>query len=162
MNEKKYAEQICGYFDEIATAMSEIENEINNLYICSPDDIELSVEKINEYKQCTEELFGYIDEICDEDKTGELRKAVQAVCDRKEIRDEYECIYEARQEIQATAYRMIKFIPQVSDRLARQKEKTLEDIKLNNTSQSAHASKYYSAVNDDLDTYHFSRKSRSI
>ena len=142
--------------------MRELEVEINNLYVCQPDDIALSVEKINEYRKYTDELFEEVYKICDEDETRNLRKAVKAVCDRKEIDDDFCDVYEAGQEINAVVYRIVNLIPRVSDRLTRQKEKTLQEIKDNNGSQSAHASKYYAAVNNDLNNYHFARKNRSI
>ena len=41
-------------------------------------------------------------------------------------------------------------------------EKTLEEIKKNNTSQSAQASKYYSAVNDSQESGRLSYRSRTI
>lgn len=162
MENKDNIQIVCDYLFEIEDIMRELEIEINNLYVCQPDDIALSVEKINEYRNYTDELFEEVYKICDEDETGNLRKAVKAVCDRKEIDDDFCKVYEAGQEINAVAYRIVNLIPRVSDRLTRQKEKTLQEIKDNNGSQSAHASKYYAAVNNDLNNYHFSRKSRSI
>ncbi|MBE6842836.1 MAG: hypothetical protein E7510_08425 [Ruminococcus sp.] len=162
MENKDNIQIVCDYLFEIEDIMRELEIEINNLYVCQPDDIALSVEKINEYRNYTDELFEEVYKICDEDETGNLRKAVKAVCDRKEIDDDFCNVYEAGQEINAVAYRIVNLIPRVSDRLTRQKEKTLQEIKDNNGSQSAHASKYYAAVNNDLNNYHFSRKSRSI
>lgn len=162
MENKDNIQIVCDYLFEIEDIMRELEIEINNLYVCQPDDIALSVEKINEYRNYTDELFEEVYKICDEDETGNLRKAVKAVCDRKEIDDYFANVYEAGQEINAVAYRIVNLIPRVSDRLTRQKEKTLQEIKDNNGSQSAHASKYYAAVNNDLNNYHFSRKSRSI
>ena len=162
MENKDNIQIVCDYLFEIEDIMRELEIEINNLYVCQPDDIALSVEKINEYRNYTDELFEEVYKICDEDETGNLRKAVKAVCDRKEIDDDFCNVYEAGQEINAVAYRIGNLIPRVSDRLTRQKEKTLQEIKDNNGSQSAHASKYYAAVNNDLNNYHFSRKSRSI
>lgn len=162
MENKGNIQIVCDYLFEIEDIMRELEIEINNLYVCQPDDIALSVEKINEYRNYTDELFEEVYKICDEDETGNLRKAVKAVCDRNEIDDYFANVYEAGQEINAVAYRIVNLIPRVSDRLTRQKEKTLQEIKDNNGSQSAHASKYYAAVNNDLNNYHFSRKSRSI
>lgn len=162
MENKDKVQIVCDYLFEIEDIMRELEVEINNLYVCQPDDIALSVEKINEYRKYTDELFEEVYKICDEDETRNLRKAVKAVCDRKEIDDDFCDVYEAGQEINAVVYRIVNLIPRVSDRLTRQKEKTLQEIKDNNGSQSAHASKYYAAVNNDLNNYHFARKSRSI
>lgn len=162
MDYREHTEVICDYLEQISDIMLEIEREINTLYVCSPDDISLAVEKINEYRDYTDEIFEEIYKICDQDDTGNLRKAVKAVCDRKDIDDEFSEVYEAGQEVNAVAHRIVKLIPRVSDRLTRQKEKTLQEIKENNGSQSAHASKYYATVNDERDNYHFSRKSRSI
>ena len=85
MENKDNIQIVCDYLFEIEDIMRELEIEINNLYVCQPDDIALSVEKINEYRNYTDELFEEVYKICDEDETGNLRKAVKAVCDRKEI-----------------------------------------------------------------------------
>lgn len=158
----KASAEVCNCFDEICQVLLEMETEINCLFTCNPDDIDVCVERIDKYKEITDEIFDEIDDICSEDESGELRKATLPLSDRKDIIDELADVFEKRQEINAVACRIQNTIPMVQTRLKKSMEKTLEEIKKNNTSQSAQAARYYSAVNSSEQPARLSQKSRSI
>ncbi|MCQ2464563.1 MAG: hypothetical protein MJ095_03165 [Oscillospiraceae bacterium] len=162
MDYKETAEYICSCFDEMSEVLLETENEINNLFVCSPDDVDVSVERIEKYREITDEIQNEINSACSEDESGELKKAVMPLTDRKDVAEEYVFVFEKRQEINAIIYRIQNAIPMVSERLKKTMEKTLEEIKENNTGQSAQAARYYSAVNATQQPSRLSQKSRSI
>lgn len=162
MNNSDLALEVCECFDEINEVLLETENEINCLFSCHPDDIDVCVERIEKYKEITDEIFADISQICSEDETGELKKATEPLTDRKDVADIYINVFEKRQEINAVAYRIMNAIPMVKDRLNKSMEKTLEEIRKNNTSQSAQASRYYNAVSSTQEPQRFSQKNRSI
>ena len=147
MENYELIESVCSCFDEIIEVFSEIEKEVNELYICSPDDVDVSVERINKYREIADDIFGEIEQICGEDESGELKKATEPRIDRKEVKDEFVQVYEKRQDVNAVAFRIQSTIPMVEDRLKKAMEKTLEEIRENNSGQGAKAAKYYSAVN---------------
>lgn len=158
----KNINEICECLNEIEEIMLEVEYEMNYLFTCDIDDIEFSMEKIDQYRQMTDEIFAEIDNLCEEDETGMLKKAVLPRTDRKDICDDVECIFELRQELNAVIHRVATLQPQVIKRFNKEKEKMLEEIKNNNIGQSAKAAKYYSAINDNANGYHFSPKDRTI
>ena len=71
-------------------------------------------------------------------------------------------VFEKRQDVNAVASRIQGIIPIVEERMRRGMEKTLQEIRENNTSQSAQASRYYNAVNDSTNPQRLSQKRRSI
>ncbi len=162
MNYREAAEQICVCLDEIEEVFLEMENEINTLFVCDPDDVEVSAERIEKYREIADEIFADIRQICDEDETGTLRTAVNPLTDRRDVAEECTDVFEKRQDVNAVVYRIQNTIPMVSDRLKKAMEKTLEEIKANNTGQSAQAARYYSAVNATQQPSRLSQKSRSI
>jgi NTP pyrophosphatase (non-canonical NTP hydrolase) len=156
------AQEICLYLDEIQQLLLEMETEVNNLFSCPPDEIEVSNERITKYREIIDEVFEDIDAVCAEDPDGLLKKAVHPRTNRSDIPDELADVFEKRQEINAVAFRINDIIPMVEKRLRKSMEKTLEEIKQHNSSQSAQASKYYNAVGGDTTVRHFSQKNRSI
>lgn len=164
MDNSERTAQICSCFDEIVEVLLEMEKEIGELYVCSPDDVDISVERINKYREITDEIFTEIDSLCAEDETGELKKATEPLTDRKDVAEEYVEVFEKRQEVNAVAYRISAAIPMVQDRLKKSMDRVLEEIKENNNGQSAKAAKFYSAVNETQGQGYrgFSQKSRII
>ncbi|WP_044974529.1 hypothetical protein [Ruminococcus sp. HUN007] len=148
MENNERTAQICSCFDEIVEVLLEMEKEIGELYVCSPDDVDISVERINRYREITDELFAGIDSLCAEDETGELKKATEPLTDRKDVAEEYAVVFEKRQEVNAVAYRISAAIPMVQDRLKKSMDRVLEEIRENNSGQSAKAARFYSAVNE--------------
>lgn len=162
MNYREASEQICLFFEETEEVMLEMEQEINNLYTCSPDDMEVSVYRIESYRELIDEILADIDSVCETDDTGELKKAVSPKADRKDILPELSAVFEKRQDINAVIFRMQNIIPLVQGRLKKSMEKTLEEIKENNSGQSAKAARYYDAVSATQEPSRLSRKIRSI
>ena len=162
MDYSEAAKELCLCLNEMEEVFLETENEINCLYTCSPDDIDVCVERIERYREISDEIFAEIEAICAKDESGELKKAVSPRTDRKDVAEDLVCVFEKRQDINAIACRIQNTIPMVQDRLKRSMKKTLEEIKKNNTSQSAQASKYYSAVNDSQESGRLSYRSRTI
>lgn len=162
MSNSSLSEEVCQCFDEIKQVLLEMETEINCLFTCDPDDIDVCVERIEKYKEITDEIFADINEICREDETGELKKAAEPLTDRKDVSESFTDVFEKRQEINAVAYRIKNTIPMVQTRLQKSMEKTLEEIRKNNTSQSAQASRYFNAVNSTQTSSRLSQKNRTI
>lgn len=162
MDYKESAQEICHYLEEIYELLLEMEIEVNNLFSCPPDDIEVCNERVTKYREIIDEVFGDIYAVCDTDPEGLLKKAVMPKTDRADIPDFLEEVFEKRQELNAVAFRINDIIPMVEKRLKKSMERTLEEIKQNNSSQSARASKYYGAVSDEEPVRHFSQKNRSI
>ena len=162
MDHSESAEIICRCYDELSEVLLETEIEISGMFTCPPDDLDVAVERINQYREITDEISAEIDAICAEDESGELKKAVMPQTDRKDVPDELVPVFEKRQEINAIIYRIQNTIPMVQDRLKKSMEKTLEEIKENNAGQSAKAARYYSAVTDVQNDSSFSRKNRII
>ena len=164
MDHSECTEQICSCYDEIIEVLLEMEKEIGELYICSPDDVDVSVERINQYREITDEIFAEVNAICEQDESGELRKATDPLTDRKDVAEEYAGIFEKRQDVNAVAYRISAAIPMVKDRLKKSMDRILEEIKENNTGQSAKAARFYSAVNETQNDSQrgLSQKSRII
>ncbi len=162
MDNNERVEVICGLFDEMTEVLLETENEVNELYICSPDDIDVSVDRINKYREITDDILAEIDSVCAEEESGELKKATLPLTDRKDVSPDFVPVFEKRQDVNAVICRIQSAIPMVQDRLKRAMEKTLEEIKENNSGQSAKAARYYNAVNDSQNSYNFTRKSRII
>ncbi len=158
----KNINEICECLNEIKEIMLEVEFEMNFLFTCGIDDIEFSMEKIGQYRQMTDEIFSEIDNLCEEDETGMLKKAVLPRTDRKDVCDEVERIFELRQDLNAVINRVKILQPQVVKRFQKEKEKMLEEIKKNNAGQSAKAAKYYNTINDDSNGYHIPPKGRKI
>jgi len=162
MNYTELSEQICSRFDEMEEVLLETELEINNLFTCSPEDMDVSTGRIEQYREITDEIQEEIDEICAEDESGELKKAVMPRTDRKDVADECIAVFERRQDINAVIFRIQSAIPMVTERIKKTMDRTLEEIKENNSGQSAQAAKYYSTVNAGQQPARLSQKSRSI
>ena len=162
MDNNERAEVICGLFDEMTEVLLETENEVNELYTCSPDDIDVSVERINKYREITDEILAEIDSVCAGEETGELKKATLPLTDRMDVSPDFVEVFEKRQDVNAVICRIQAAIPMVKDRLKKAMEKTLEEIKENNSGQSAKAARYYNAVNDSQNSYNLTKKSRTI
>lgn len=154
--------KICNLLDEAEEIMLELEKEINFLFECNPDEVEECSENIEHYKLITDEIFEEINEYCNKDETGMIRKAVSPKCDRYEITDDLECIFEKRQQVNAAVFRISDVIPMVENRLKKAMDRTIEKIKENNTSQIAQASRFYNSFEDDKEAARFSQKIRTI
>ncbi len=153
--------KICDCYEETEKVLLELEKAINYLFVCSPEEVFITNENIIQYRQMAEELMTAAEEICKSDVTGSLSKAADPQSSRKDIDDNTECIFNARQNINAVLFRIKNVIPQVEKRISKEKDKCMEKIKNNNISQSANVSKYFSAVVNDNDQFHLG-KNRSI
>lgn len=162
MNYTELSEEIFCRFDEMEEVLLETEQEINNLFVCSPEDMDVSVERIEKYKEITDEIRAEINGICAQDESGELKKAIMPDTDRRDVIDECISVFEKKQDINAVIFRIQNAIPMVTERIKKTMDKTLEEIKENNSGQSAQAAKYYSAVNAVQQPSRLSQKSRSI
>jgi len=155
------AERICECMEQITEVMLEMEKEFEELYTCAPDYVETADEKITQYRQIADELFDTVNELCAGDGSGILAKAADVHSSRKDVDDSAGCVFEARQEINAVMNRIMMILPRVERRIRREKDKSLENIRNNNSSQSANVSKYFSTVISG-DDYSYLKKSRSI
>lgn len=162
MNINEAAKSVYDYLEEIEQVLLEMEAEVNNLFSCDPEDIDVGVERINQYREIIDEIFADIRSVTDEDETGGLKLAVSPLTNRSEINDMFADVFEKRQDVNAVVSRIQGIIPVVEERMRRGMEKTLQEIRENNTSQSAQASKYYNAVNDSTNPQRLSQKRRSI
>lgn len=155
------AERVCECMGQITEVMLEMEKEFEELYTCDPDYVETADERITQYRQIADELFDTVNELCRGDESGILAKAADVHSSRKDVDDSAESVFEARQEINAVMNRIMMIMPRVEKRLKREKEKSLENIRNNNSSQSANVSKYFSTVISG-DDYSYLKKNRSI
>ncbi len=162
MNINEAAKSVYNYLEEIEQVLLEMESEVNTLFSCDPEDIDVGVERISQYREIIDEIFTDIRSVTDEDETGELKLAVSPLTNRSEINDMFADVFEKRQDVNAVASRIQGIIPIVEERMRRGMEKTLQEIRENNTSQSAQASRYYNAVNDSTNPQRLSQKRRSI
>lgn len=153
--------KICDCYDQTEKILLELEEEINYLFVCDPDEVYITNEKIIQYRQMADELMTAADEICNSDDTGSLIKASDPQSSRSDVDDSTECIFIARQNINAVLFRIQNVIPQVEKRLLREKDKSIEKIRDNNTSQSANVSKYFSTMIGDNNNFSI-KKSRSV
>ena len=99
MDHSESAEIICRCYDEMSEVLLETEIEISGMFTCPPDDLDVAVERINQYREITDEISAEIDAVCAEDESGELKKAVMPQTDRKDVPDELVPVFEKRQEI---------------------------------------------------------------
>ena len=153
--------KICDCYSETEKVLLELEEEINYLFICDPDEVFITNEKITQYRQMADELMTTAYEICSEDSTGILLKAADPQCCRADIDDRAENVFTARQDINAVLFRIQNVIPQVEKRISVEKDKSIEKIRDNNTSQSANVSKYFSTILGDNNQFTM-KKNRSI
>lgn len=153
--------KVCDCYEETEKILLELEEEINYLFVCDPDEVYITNEKITQYKQMADELMSAADEICTSDSSGLLIKASDPQSCRADVDDSTESVFIARQNINAVLFRIQNVIPQVEKRLQREKDKSIEKIRNNNTSQSANVSKYFSTIIGDNNNFSI-KKSRSI
>ena len=76
MNINEAAKSVYNYLEEIEQVLLEMESEVNTLFSCDPEDIDVGVERISQYREIIDEIFTDIRSVTDEDETGGLKLAV--------------------------------------------------------------------------------------
>lgn len=138
----------------------EIENQYSAMLICDPSEIEEINENIASCREKADVCLSEIKQICSEDETGLIKKAVNPGAKHFDIDVRTEEIFQKRQAVNAVIVRIQNLMPAVSERLELKKEETLALIKENNQSQSANAAKYFSK--EDRDPVYLTRKGKTI
>ncbi|MEM1485302.1 hypothetical protein V6615_10545 [Oscillospiraceae bacterium PP1C4] len=139
-------ELICQLLCEEKAAYLEYETHTQRLAICDIDEIELYVEQREALIKQINEMDQQIKKLCDKDEADGLLayQAVKCKCDKEQLPERLDKIYDAGQEIFAVANRIRGMEPQILERLEFERANLLMKIKENNQSVQAKASKYYS------------------
>lgn len=158
----KNFEEIYDIFKTVKSNFLALEQETVAILSCDADDIEghtvARVRYLEENKKLYEEIF----EFCKSYEKGEeLEGAVKNTAVRDELPEKEQEIFDKFSQIYAIVYRVVNVDKQVTERIEREQNRIVNQIKSMNSSQESKAAKFYAASNTG-DQKHFGESNRRI
>ncbi len=127
----------------IINLMKKYEDISRKLIDCPIDDILILTEKRKSISQEVSVLDNQAKKECSEDK-----KAMDAYtnkCDRSELSEKFQEIFDKRQELNGIVFRIRALDPEIIERIELIRDDIVNKIKKNNSGQNAKAAKYAAA-----------------
>ena len=123
-----------------------LEAETNAILSCPPEDIEAHTENRVNYLEENKKLYDEIFAFCAVTENGEeLKGAVKNTAEREQLSEDFRKVFDGFQEVYAIVHRVVNIDSQVTERIERERERILEQIKNMNEGQEAKAAKFYAA-----------------
>ena len=146
MNE---TDRICEILDEINQHLEEYEKETISIISCDVDEIEGHTAERVEITKKIRHCFDLTDEICKEIPQGEeIKKIIKNKAVFSEISQNLENVFRKSEKIHSVYTRIKDSEVQAVDRINREKEEILVNIKKTNNGQQAKAAKFAVGLDD--------------
>lgn len=127
----------------INSLMSRYEEITRKLLDCSIDDILILTEKRQSISSEITKLDNQIKNVCAD--SPEALSAYLNKCDRSELTEGLQEIFDLRQEFNGMAFRVAALDPEIKERINMLRDELVIKIKKNNSGQNAKAAKYAKA-----------------
>lgn len=139
-----------------------LEQETVAILSCDADDIEAHTVARIEYLEENKKLYEEIFEFCKTVPNGEaIEGAVKNTADRDALSDEEKDVFDRFSKVYAVVNRVVNVDKQVTERIEREQNKIINQIKMMNAGPEAKASKFY-AASDRGGKKHFDDTKRRI
>ncbi len=153
--EKIYETKIIELLDNIKEKLLIFEQETIDIMSCDLDDIEEHSENRVKITHQLDKIFDHIELLCSEmEEDGDrVRRIIKSSRDLTEVAPDEEAIYFKMQEIGSLINRIKDSDIQAIDRIDREKDSLLGQIKAENTGAGAKAAKFMVGTNDGSQKY---------
>lgn len=158
----KSFDEIYEIYKTVKSNFLTLEQETVAILSCDADDIEGHTVARVEYLEENKKLYDEIFEFCKTYEKGEaLESAVKNTADRSELEEAEQKIFDLFSQVYAIVNRVVNVDKQVTERIEREQNKIIKQIKSMNTSHESKAAKFY-AASDTGEQKHFNNAKRRI
>lgn len=158
----KNFEEIGEIFKQIRSNFLALEQETVAILSCDADDIEAHTVARVEYLEKNKALYEEIFDFCGTAERGiQLSGAVKNTADRESLNDAEKEVFDKFTQVYAIVNRVVNVDRQVTERIEREQNRIVRQIKEMNTSNEAKAVKFYTA-SDSGGQKHFDGSKRRI
>lgn len=158
----KNFEEIFEIHKTVKSNFLALEQETVAILSCDADDIEAHTVARVEYLEKNKKLYDEIFEFCKTyEKGGALEGAVKNTADRSELEAAEQEVFDLFSQVYAVVNRVVNVDKQVTERIEREQNKIIKQIKNMNTSHESKAAKFY-AASDTGEQKHFNDSKRRI